>query len=285
MTTQNKKAVVFPARGIGDALLMMIASERLRKEGYEVTTVHPKLLELQRWFPEHRLAKKWTFSDDEWIIVENDNSERVRLLKTAYRSSLSVLYPTYSFRKHGLLSARDRAFNFQKSMAENIAHAICSLLGKEEKLKENGISPPPGLIHRQHRSRVVIHPTSSDRNKNWLMEKYEEVAKGLEKRGYEPFFTPEFENLGDLAAFIYESGFVIGNDSLLGHMASNLNVPTLIIADKAERMNLWRPGWLEGSVITLAGWVPRWNFFEKNWQYFISSARVLKAFDDLAAAF
>jgi hypothetical protein len=93
--------------------------------------------------------------------------------------------------------------------------------------------------------------------------------------------VPEFSNLDDLAMYVYQSGFVIGNDSLVGHLASNLQIPTIIVADKNERMKLWRPGWLEGSVVTLSPWVPRWKFFEKNWQHFISSARVLRAFDDL----
>ena len=70
-----------------------------------------------------------------------------------------------------------------------------------------------------------------------------------------------------------------------GHLASNLHIPTVTIADKSERMKLWRPGWLEGSVITLNNSIPSWKFFEKNWQYFISSARVLKAFDALLHSF
>jgi hypothetical protein len=57
------------------------------------------------------------------------------------------------------------------------------------------------------------------------------------------------------------------------------------VADKAERMHLWRPGWLEGSVITLSDWLPSWRFFERNWQYFISPYRVLKTFDRLAYNF
>ncbi len=285
MMKGNRRIAVFAARGIGDALLMMIASERFRAAGLNVTTIHPKLIELQEWFPGRSFAKAWTFAEDDGIVIENDNSERVRLLKASYRDRLSVFYPTYSFRKHGLLSSKDRVFNGKKSMAENIAEAAASLVGSDVVSKSNGIIPPKGLIHRLHRARIVIHPSSSSGDKNWLMEKYEEVAKGLEKRGYEPHFAPEFDSLSDLAAFVYESGFVIGNDSLLGHLASNLNIPTLIVADKSERMRLWRPGWLKGEVVALSDWIPRWKFFEKNWQYFISTSRVLRIFDDLASRF
>lgn len=281
----NKRAVVLPCRGIGDALLMMIVSERLRREGLEVTTIHPALVELQSWFPGHRFAKDWDFSPDDWVIVENDNSDRIESLKKQFRRNLTIFYPTYSFQKHGLLSPLDRVFDAKKPMAENIAEAISTFYNASEVSKENGLVPPGDYLHRMHRQRVLIHHTSSADEKNWLREKFEEVSRGLDRRGFEPVFVPEFDSLSELAAYVYESGFAIGNDSLIGHLASNMNIPTLIIADKADRMQLWRPAWLHGEVVTLPDWLPRWKFFEKNWQYFISSARVLKAFDQISETY
>ncbi len=286
MTTKipYRKIKILPCKGIGDALLMLIAAERLHSAGYDVTTIHPKLPELQNWFPHLKLGTEWAFSDDEWIIVENDNSERVNALKKEQRDRVSIFYPTYLASKHGPLSPLDRVFDANKPMAENIATSIASLL-EIEKSKENGITAPSHLTHRLHRQRVLIHHTSSLEDKNWLQEKFQEVAQGLKRRGYEIVFVPEFPSLDDLAGYVYQSGYVIGNDSLVGHLASNLQIPTLIIADKEDRMKLWRPGWLEGSVVTLAPWIPSWKFFEKNWKYFISSGRVLRAFDDLSLLF
>lgn len=277
----SRKVKVLPCRGIGDALLMLIAAERLHQNGYEVVTVHPHLTQLQNWFPHLKFAAEWSLKEDEWILIENDNSERVKRLKKEYRDRVSIFYPTYLDSKHGPLSPLDRVFDAKKPMAENIAAAIASLL-EVEVSKENGITPPTHLIHRLHRQRVLLHHTSSLEEKNWLKEKFQEVAHGLKRRGYEPAFVPEFSSLDDLAAYVFQSGYVIGNDSLVGHLASNLQIPTLIVADKQERMNLWRPGWLEGSVVTLAPWIPAWKFFEKNWKYFISSGRVLRSFDDLS---
>jgi heptosyltransferase-3 len=286
MTTKipSRKVKILPCKGIGDALLMLIAAERLHSAGYDVSTIHPKLPELQNWFPHLKFGTEWTFSDDEWIIAENDNSERVNALKKEQRDRLSVFYPTYLASKHGPLSPLDRVFEANKPMADNIAASMASLL-ETEKSKENGVTPPPHLNHRLHRRRVLIHHTSSLEDKNWLKEKFQEVAQGLKRRGYEPVFVPEFSSLDDLAAYVYQSGYVIGNDSLVGHLASNLQIPTLIVADKEERMKLWRPGWLEGSVVTLAPWIPSWKFFEKNWKYFISSGRVLRTFDELSRLF
>lgn len=264
---------------------MLIASEQLRRQGFTVTTVHPKLYELQDWFPKHRFLDGWKPEKGSWIIAENDNSKKIGALKENFREDLSVFYPTYFPYKHGPLFHLDRAFDPQCTMAKNIAAATASLLGIECTSRENGIEPPSHLTHRLHRNRVLIHHTSSAKEKNWLKEKYDEVAEGLRARVFEPVFIPEFATLSDLAAFVYESGFVVGNDSLVGHLASNLNIPTLIVADKAERMHLWRPGWLEGSVITLSEWTPSWRFFERNWQYFISPERVLKNFDRLSHSF
>jgi hypothetical protein len=285
MKIPNHKVKILPCRGIGDALLMLTAAERLQSAGHDVVTIHPKLPELQNWFPHLKFDTQWIFSPDEWIIAQNDNTERILALKEKHRDRLSIFYPTYVPEKNGLLNPLDRVFNAEKPMVENIASSIASLLQVEKPSKENGITPPSHLSHRLHRQRVLIHHSSSLEDKNWLEEKFKEVALGLKRRGYEPVFVPEFSSLDDLAAFIYQSGYVIGNDSLVGHLASNLQIPTLIVADKAERMNLWRPGWLEGSVVTLSPWIPNWKFFEKNWKYFISSGRVLSAFDDLSRLF
>ncbi len=282
---KNKTVAILPCKGIGDALLMQIAAEQLLHQGYDVTVVHPKLHELQSWFPRHKFVQEYDFSPTSWIIAENDNSPHIQSLKKQYRDRLSIFYPTYLASKHGPLDPLDRAFDPTKPMAENIATAIASLIGAPIVSKSNGITPPSSLIQRLHRNRVLIHHTSSAEEKNWLREKFDEVSRGLDKRGFEPVFVPTFGNLADLAAYVFESGFVIGNDSLVGHLASNLNIPTVIVADKHDRMQLWRPGWLEGAVVTLYPWLCRWRFFQRNWQYFIPSSRVLSSFDALAHRF
>jgi hypothetical protein len=259
---------------------MLTAAERLHLAGYDAVTIHPKLPELQNWFPHLKFGTEWRFSTNDWIIAQNDNSPRVNALKVTHRDMLSIFYPTFTPSKNGPLSPLDRIFDPEKPMVKNIAAAISSFLNVEP-MTENGITPPPHLNHRLNSRRVLLHHTSSLENKNWLKEKYLQVAHGLKRRGYQPVFVPEFSNLDDLATYVYQSGFVIGNDSLIGHLASNLQIPTIIVADKNERMKLWRPGWLEGSVVTLGPWIPPWKFFEKNWQHFISSARVLRVFDDL----
>jgi ADP-heptose:LPS heptosyltransferase len=127
---------------------------------------------------------------------------------------------------------------------------------------ENGLTPPPGLIHRHNKKRVVIH--SKNAKDPWPEERFQAVADWLEAHGYEPYFLPIFPTLEELANCIYESGYFIGNDSGPGHLASALNIPNLIIGRDPENMRLWRPGWLKGEVVLpLLNWKPLRKYWKK----------------------
>ncbi|MBS0653405.1 MAG: hypothetical protein JSR39_07775 [Verrucomicrobia bacterium] len=317
-----KTAAVLPALGIGDAILMMIASHQLFQSGFCVTTFHDNLPELAPWFPNQSFEKNPSDEDlierlqkFDLIIAENDNSPRIKKLIGAFRGScktalprktperLSIFYPTYSQAKHGLLHNLDKAFDPDRPMAENIGKAIASLLGLAEPSTNNGIAPPLPLQHRSHSNRIIIHPTSRVPSKNWSSHKFLKLAERLKNEGYDPHFCvspsertfwekaieigcslPHFSNLSELAAFIFESSFHIGNDSLLGHLASNLNIPTLIIADDEKRMRLWRPGWCKGQIVLPPQWLPNPRIFrwkKNHWQRLISVGKVFKTFNKL----
>lgn len=307
---------VMPAIGIGDALLMMIASHQLHLAGCKVTTFHSTLPELSTWFPDHRIEHPPSredlierLSSFDKIIIENDNSSTISLLRSAWNQEsgpkLSIFYPSYSPSKHLPLSPYDQVFISHHTMADNIERSIAQLINVSVN-KNNGISPPSHLRHRQYSKRVIIHPTSRDPNKNWLPEKFLALAENLEKKKFFPVFSvspvernkwlylekkgfslPFLPSLSNLSELIYESGFVIGNDSVAGHLASNLNIPSLVIANDPTRMRLWQPGWLPGKCIFPPPWIPnikgfRWR--EKKWQHFISVRRVLKSFKQILKA-
>jgi heptosyltransferase III len=305
-----KTAAVLPALGIGDALLMMIASHQLKMAGYRVTTFHAALPELASWFPGHDLQRLpfqeellSTLSSFDLILVENDNSPKIKQLIDAYRHSLSIFYPTYSIGKHAPLSSQDRIFDKNRPMADNIAEAIALLVNLPIPSKENGLSPPSGCIHRAKRKQALLHPTSREATKNWKSSGFLTVAHQLKKRGFDPLFcvSPQEQQtwkfiekegfvlanpptLSALAALVYESGYVIGNDSLIGHLASNLGIPTLIIANDEKKMRLWRPGWLQGQLVLPPPYLPNWKFLrlkETKWQHFISPNKVLRSFNEL----
>jgi hypothetical protein len=304
MTKQNQKlALVIPARGIGDALLMMIASEALHQEGYCVTTIHPALGELQEWFPQHNFSTGISALDTfDLVIVENDNSSKMGSFKN--RPQVSIFYPTYLPEKHGPLSSLDQVFDPTKPFAENVQEAMKRLLKRAQVSRSNGIRVPSGLKAQKFDKRVLLHPLSSAQEKNWKKEKYLSLANRLKKQGFEPVFVvspnereefldvekrgfslPQFSTLNELARFTYESGFVIGNDSLLGHLGSNLGLTTLIVADDPKRMQLWRPGWALSELITPPFWIPNFKWLrlrKKKWQSFISVRKVFRTFCNLA---
>ncbi len=310
-----KKAAVVCAKGIGDGLLMMVASHRLKHAGYDVTTYHNKLSELSPWFPDHSFETlppleelKTAFLPYSLIILENDNTEKARQLIDLYKRgtlrNLSVFYPTYENSKHGNLTSWDRVFNASQSMVTNISVAISSLLQSREISTNNGLLPPDNLIHRKHLHRVVIHPTSSRKDDMWKKEKFLQVGAFLKEKGFEVVFSvspierpewldieekgfllPYFPKLDAMASYIYESGYVIGNDSVIGHLASNLQIPTVIVSDCYKRMRLWRPGWLKGAVLTPPWYIPNFKGSRmrvRKWKEFISTRRVLSAFRRLA---
>lgn len=295
-----KTAAVLPAGGIGDALLMMIASHQLHLRGYEVTTFHPVFPELKVWFPGQNFSDTPTpslLSSFDLIVIENDNSPNLSHLLAAYRSKIAVFYPTYSPKKHPPLEALDSIFDPNLPMATNIGAAIGKILQQYPFSKENGITPPNHLVHRKFPRRVIIHPTSREKNKNWSAQKFITVAKRLKQKGFFPCFCvgPEevshwsslkiegltlidSPNLGKFAEFVYESGIVIGNDSFAGHLASNLNIPSLIIANDEKRIRLWRPDWHIGVVICPPKWLPNKKFFrvkQRYWQHFLSPKKVV----------
>lgn len=301
---QNKTAAIIPSKGIGDALLMMVASHRLLLNGYKVTTFHEGLIDLEEWFPGHQFKKRPSLEQlkelstaYDLLIVQNDNSEKIAQLLKHAREKCAIFYPTYRAYKHAPLTTLDHVFAPEKSMVENIALSIAELLHLFDASKDNGLRTPATFVHRKYPKRIVIHPTSSVKSKNWPPEKFIALAHLLKERHFSPVFVVSneekkewtfleniplelqtFNKTSQLAAFLYESCGVIGNDSLLGHLGSNLNIPTIVIADNAVQMQLWRPDWLRGQIVTPSRLIPNLKFFrirEKWWGEFISPKKIL----------
>ena len=165
-------------------------------------------------------------------------------------------------------------------MVENIYAACLQWFGSTS--EGNGLIPPQGLIHRKYPRRVAIHPTSSEKNRNWPWRKFDLVAKKLQNLGYHPIFLVEqgdrhwLSSLEALASFLYESGAFLGNDSGPGPLASYLNIPSLILGKNEKHLRLWRPGWRPAEVITPPRWSSYWKGSRERWQWFISTRRVVK---------
>lgn len=285
-----QKIAVCCSDGLGDALLMMIASDHLLRQGAEVTTLTPHLQSMTSYFPGHKFALQDTILDDfDGIIVQNNNSERVDFVLENYREKCRVFYPNYNHKRHALLFPNDVAFDPDLPMAQNISLAV------QKGNRANGITPPKHLCFQKYKKRILIHPTSSNPNDCYLKSRYLKIAQALKKQGFDPvlitspkerftwedcgFPLPLFPTIKDLADYAYESKALIGNDSGPGHLASNLGLKTLIIGNDEKRMRLWRPGWAETLVITPKKWIPNTKGLRlrtKYWAQMIPTSQILK---------
>ena len=304
-----KKAALLCASGIGDGLLMMIGAHHLKEAGYHPTIYHAHAKDLSLLFEEDTFAPhppldelQKALASYELVLIENDHSERAFFLadirKKGKLKSALFLFPTPS----KLQEKNDFLFDPKLPVASNLSRAFETLL-KTPPSKENGLTLPKDKTFRKYPKRIVIHPTSNDPKRNWKPEQFLKLAKMLKKEGFslsfcvgpderkewealETFDLPHFDSLKEVKEHIYESGFLIGNDSGLGHLASNLGIPTLTISGNPKRVRLWRPDWSIGKVATLPFPLPNFkgiNFRlrENRWQSFVSTRRVYKTFKEL----
>lgn len=300
-----KRAAVLCASGIGDGLLMMIAAHHLKKKGYVVTIFHEATTTLSPLF-EHAHFSPYpplrhltaTLKPFDRILVQNDHSERSWHLfkERKVLPQLSFFFPIPSSQ----IQANDYLFHPYVPVATNLAKGCETLLGTSPS-KDNALPIPQGKIHRKHPKRIVMHPTSNDLKRNWSPRQFVKLSQELERLGYTLSFcvapyerknwehlqnVPTFHNLQEVAGYIYESGYLIGNDSGLGHLASNLKIPTLTISGNLKRVRLWRPDWCVGEIVTPILPLPNFKGIhlkirDNFWQHFIPVRRTLKAFHHL----
>ncbi len=287
-----KRIAVVCAPGIGDALILHIASFQLQTHGYEVVTFSNHLASFGSWLKGFQFAPQpsndhlhETFDSFDAIFLQHDNSLKARQI-TLLNKPIYIFYGSHVLSKHGPLRyGYDYVCDQSQTMVDNILRAIQTLFRLSSSTPENGLKAPAGLIYRRHTKRAAIHPTSAAAEKNWPRHKFLELSKWLETQGYEPVFLappaekslwggPEIANLEALASFIYESGLFIGNDSGPGHIASYLKIPHLIFGTGKRHMRFWRPGWMEGIIATPPSWIPNFKGFrlrERYWRNFITT--------------
>jgi ADP-heptose:LPS heptosyltransferase len=162
---------------------------------------------------------------------------------------------------------------------------------------DNGMVPPPGLVSRKYKQRVVMHVSASIPPKEYLAKRFIKLAKKLNSKGFECYFIvapyeydkwqwvlahgiklPQFSSLDEMARFIYESGYFIGNDSGMGHLASNLGLPTLSLFQRRKLAEKWHPSWGLNIRIVALPILILTSFKEKYWKYLIPWQQVYYQF-------
>jgi hypothetical protein len=302
----KKRCAVLSCLGLGDGLISLILSNNLHLNGWSVETFHPFLSSLQSWFPHlpiHAFPQKEELESYDKIFIFYEKSSWMQEIiqhllhkcpeKTCVLNPIATPNCDYPFWENG-------KFDGNLPFADNL-YLFCKEILKLEKTTEsNGITPPQEEHYQKHPKQIVIHPTSSRPGKNWPQNKFLKLDQLLKSQGYAPLFiltqeeqkewedasinAPRFHSLTEIARIVYESGFMIGNDSGIGHLASCLGIPTLTICRNKLTANFWRPAWAPGKVLFPPAWIPNLKGLrlrDKHWKKWISVSKVLSSFRHL----
>lgn len=253
---------------IGDSMYLMVLLRDLLRQGDDLTLIGGVIYPLRHWFPDipadrylpdpiDDAARDALLGSFDRIVQMFPRPMAGRLLAddpiAAPRLLRLVELPGFYSRAHvlfALMAAGRTHLGLRDTAADSASGA--RPLG-------NGMRPPVPLHHREHARRVVIHPVASNTFKTWDAAKFVRLAQGLQRRGLQPCFAvpPDdadawrrraegidvaaFAALPDLASFLYTSGWFIGNDSGIGHLASALDIPTLSVFPRKGLAQRWHP--------------------------------------------
>ena len=309
-------AAVFLHNGLGDGVNCLVLSNNLHLNGWKVDTYNNTLGGMQSWVP-HLSIRSYPpiseiskiLSSYEWFFVaHNDTDEFVLKLveegKRRFPDRLKViyLYPSKYIVNEPYYA--DCLTDPTLPIAANMRLFCEKILHLPKMTSSNGFIPPTELVHRKFAKRVIVHPTSARETRNWPREKFVKLALHLKEEGFDIHFIPGgekerdswsyiadlgfklsvFPSLDSLARFIYESGYLIGNDSGPGHLASALGIPVLTFCRRRTWANMWAPSFLKGVVLTPSSLIPNISGFrlrDRYWKKFISVAMARRGFKRL----
>jgi len=317
ISVMPKKAAVVCNSGLGDAIISLMISNNFYLNGWDCDTYHDGIRSLQNWFS-HLPVIGYSKPDEvqnfvakyDMIVVFHSLScdfvlELIRYGKKQSPEKIKVLYPYPSKNLIKEPYYSDSLFDINLSMGRNLERFCKDILKLEKVSKSNGFHPPKLLKNRKYYKRVILHVKSSREGKNWPRDKYVKLALHLKKLGYDPIIVaggprdegdwreyiapyklemPTFESLDALASYIYESGYMIGNDSGIGHLASSFNLPTVIISRRKSVARFWQPFWTECKTVSPYSLIPNIRGFrlrDRKWKSFITVKRVLRAFKSI----
>lgn len=297
-TSEQTYAFVMSPR-LGDSLLAMVVVNNLVRNDFRVTVFSGQLTALRAWFP-HIDIQPLPVGD---AVIPCLNGFDVVL--HAFHADVLVS-PAATATAAKALHARTVVFDDlpvyrQVKNMVDIHMELCERhFGVSEPVRENGMTPPTELRLTMDARRVIIHPVASDQQKSWRPQRFVKLARALKTQGFEPEFLlpktalPQWQwleaqgfrptspgSLDAVAARIAESGWVIGNDSGIGHLASNLGIPTVSLAMRRSIAQRWRPGWAPSRAVVALPLLPSRFLKEKFWKFLLSTGRVLRAFHAL----
>lgn len=302
----GRQAVIFCSQGLGDGVLFCSLAHNFQKNGWKVTFYHPFLQQLEKWFPSFTIRPfpvdeeiEKILSEADIILINEDNHPIKQKIQTLSREKFlkkSFFFKATTCKR---VDHKNTLIDPQKSMVENLVDFCEKRQQLQEVFFDSGLKPISGLTFQKHPQRICIHPMSNDPQRNWPKEKFFDLAKKLKEKNFQPIFLtasferdfwlwvekdfslPKISSLEEMASYIYESGFFIGNDSGVGHLASALKIPTMTIFTTKRKEKLWKPSFCEGISICPLPFLPNFKHCrlrDKYWEKGISVKRVFRNF-------
>jgi len=300
----KKKAAIFCSHGLGDGLIFLMIANNLKLNGFDVCVYHNFLKSLKSFVKNYEIKKfpkkeevENILKDFDFFIVNSDYSDiNIKIKKCLNKDFSKKKWILHATTSKGKNLPGDIKFDIKKTILENLKSFCRDKLNIKNPIKENNLFKRENLIYRKYK-RIVIHPSAKNENRRWGQKRFLKLSKKLENLGYSVFFllTKEekkswenvdckivsFESLEDVASYVYESSFVIGNNSGIGHLASSLKIPTFIIfASKREKL-FWRPDFFMCSGVCPLSFLPNiknMRLNRKYWKNLIFVSRAFKKF-------
>jgi len=284
-----RRAAFIMSPALGDTLNVLIVAHNLSLAGWQVDVFGDHAHALAEWFPRLRIAP--ALAPDRARSVLADYLHVIQMHRDRPLAQVDDWHAGF-IDLHEVEYAKN-----PYCMAKRFADFAAARFELYDAVTSNGMRPPAGLRFRKHASRVAIHPEASTPDKRWLPQRFLELSRRLQAGGLQVEFVVETRELARwetlagelpplrsfassalLAEWLYESGWFIGNDSGVGHLASSLGIPTLTLFRRRGVAQRWRPGFTTGDIVLPSWWVPTAGLKERWWRESITVERVLNAF-------
>lgn len=285
------RVALLMAPRLGDTLLMMTMANNLIKDGREVTIFGDYAYMLRDWFPNMDIRPNLLESDAKSVLSSYDCAVQMHV---GWPYALHDYVATYFYYDaHVVVTGK----GFVKL---NQINDYCdNELGLQHCSIDNGLVPLTTLCHRKYERRIAIHSSSTGAQRCWDPAHFVELGLRLKHLGYSPVFIlaeherkaweclgenslPIFQSasLSDVASFIHECGWFIGNESGVGHLASNVGISTLTLTGRPTRTRAWQPGW-SSSMIVYPAYIPGGRLRDRLWRRWLQPSQVIRAFQRL----
>jgi len=294
LETQPRRVALLLSSALGDSLVFCVIAHNLQRQGASVSVFGDQAVLLKAWLPDFEVLDTPGRAALPALLARFDLV--LQLHTDRPFPDVMDCHPNVRVLSHVPNAATSAA------MVTRLTEVCRAEWSIDDAVRSNGLRAPEGLVARRHANRVVIHPTASTADKCWLPSRFIQLGKALRQAGFDPQFIlapheraawafaeregmamPVFASLGDVAAWIYESGWFIGNDSGIGHLASNLQIPTLSLFMRRGIARTWRPDFGSGKVLVGGTYIPTGRLKERYWKYALTVRAVMRAFAQLRA--